>query len=121
MLKDKITYLFKARNRSIDDYARHIGSTKQSVYTKLRNESLTVRDLAKICDFLSIDLTLESASEKFSITLNDFSSRVERRGNNGQNLGILKVEKSKVEKSKVEKVAVPQTHIDLDELLKQVE
>lgn len=104
MFKDKITSLFKMRNKTIDDYAKTYRTSKQNIYRKIRTETLSAKDLAKVANFLGMDLVLESDSEKVVIKVDDFSVKVDTRMDNGNNFS-----KSKVDTSKVEEKVEPMT------------
>lgn len=105
MFKDKITSLFKMRNKTIDDYAKTYRTSKQNIYRKIRTETLSAKDLAKVANFLGMDLVLESDSEKVVIKVDDFSVKVDTRVDNGNNFSkskVVKVDSPKVDSPKVE-------------------
>ena len=98
-LKSKVASALKLNGKSIEDYAKSIGTSKQSYYVKLRNESLTVRDLVKVANYVGMKVVLEGEHGKVDITIDDFELSTDKRNKNGGNLPTIK---SKVATKKVE-------------------
>ena len=111
MITDKIKGLLRLSNHKQTELATYMNISKQGLTNKFTNNYMSSDDLIKVAKFCGAELAflLPNGSK---VVLDDSDLKVDKK---------KATPKSKVEKSKVEKVAVPQTHIDLDELLKQVD
>lgn len=79
MLKDKVVSVLKINGKSVQSLAENEGLSRQTWYYKLRNTSLSARDLAKVAEYAGGKLTIVTPNLSIDIKVDDFIDKEDRR------------------------------------------